>query len=399
MTTTPRFIQIHFLTTYPASLLNRDDAGFAKRLPYGGAVRTRISSQCQKRHWRTFDGPNNLASIRGKDVMSVRSRYIFDQIAEPLRERFRDAPDKAKQVDSTVKAISDVTLGASDKGEKSEKGKDAETDLKTSQLIVLGYPEITFLRETAEELIDGGEKVDAKSVKSALGKAGYANLEAIGRGAGLDAALFGRMKTSDVLADCDAAVHVAHALTVHGEHTEMDYFTAVDDLDVEGAAHVNASELTSGLFYGYVSVDVALLLSNLEGVAPGDWQQADRTLAGEVIAHLIHLVSTVSPGAKRGGTAPYSFADFVAVEAGDAQPSSWAGAFFSPVVDRTDLREKAVEEIADYLGRLDRMYEPAVNRHYSTMTDTGLHGNRMVNAESIPNLSRWASEVIKGEVG
>ncbi len=31
----PRFIQIHTLHTYPAALLNRDDAGLAKRLPYG----------------------------------------------------------------------------------------------------------------------------------------------------------------------------------------------------------------------------------------------------------------------------------------------------------------------------------------------------------------------------
>ena len=48
----PRFIQIHTLHTYPAALLNRDDAGLAKRLPLGGTVRTRISSQCLKRHWR-----------------------------------------------------------------------------------------------------------------------------------------------------------------------------------------------------------------------------------------------------------------------------------------------------------------------------------------------------------
>ena len=39
--TLPRFIQIHTLHNYPAALLNRDDAGLAKRLPYGDKVRTR----------------------------------------------------------------------------------------------------------------------------------------------------------------------------------------------------------------------------------------------------------------------------------------------------------------------------------------------------------------------
>lgn len=43
-----KFVQIHTLTSYPAVLLNRDDAGFAKRLPFGGVTRTRISSQCLK---------------------------------------------------------------------------------------------------------------------------------------------------------------------------------------------------------------------------------------------------------------------------------------------------------------------------------------------------------------
>ena len=50
--TIPRFLQIHSLHSYPAALLNRDDSGLAKRMPFGGAVRTRISSQCLKRHWR-----------------------------------------------------------------------------------------------------------------------------------------------------------------------------------------------------------------------------------------------------------------------------------------------------------------------------------------------------------
>ena len=53
--TTPRFLQIHTLHSYPAALLNRDDSGLAKRMPFGGSVRTRISSQCLKRHWRMAD--------------------------------------------------------------------------------------------------------------------------------------------------------------------------------------------------------------------------------------------------------------------------------------------------------------------------------------------------------
>ena len=63
--TTPKFLQIHTLHSYPAALLNRDDSGLAKRLPFGAAVRTRISSQCLKRHWRVAQDEFSLASIAG----------------------------------------------------------------------------------------------------------------------------------------------------------------------------------------------------------------------------------------------------------------------------------------------------------------------------------------------
>ena len=86
----PLFIQIHTLTSYPGSLLNRDDVGFAKRLPFGGAVRTRISSQCLKRHWRTFTGEHSLSSLHaGADpvALSIRSRHTFEQfVLAPLLE-------------------------------------------------------------------------------------------------------------------------------------------------------------------------------------------------------------------------------------------------------------------------------------------------------------------------
>ena len=84
---------------------------------------------------------------------------------------------------------------------------------------------------------------------------------------GLVAALFGRMVTSDVEANIDAAVHVAHAFTVHAEESESDYFTVVDDLqrleDDAGVDHIGEAELTSGLFYGYVCSAPGFLDSGL----------------------------------------------------------------------------------------------------------------------------------------
>lgn len=33
-----QFLRIHTLASYPATLLNRDDSGLAKRLPFSGAT-------------------------------------------------------------------------------------------------------------------------------------------------------------------------------------------------------------------------------------------------------------------------------------------------------------------------------------------------------------------------
>src|SRR5690606_34808298 len=113
------------------------------------------------------------------------------------------------------------------------------------------------------------------------------NLRAMSKSAsGLTAALFGRMVTSDLLARVDAPVHVAHAFTVHAANTEIDYFTVVDDLnrdDETGAAHANQAELGAGVYYGYVAVDVPLLVANLTGCEAKDWRGQDATLPRRVL--------------------------------------------------------------------------------------------------------------------
>ena len=90
---------------------------------------------------------------------------------------------------------------------------------------------------------------------------------------GLAAALFGRMVTSDTAANIEAPVHVAHAFTVHASETESDYFTAVDDLKAEDVRIVEPirfeeTELTSGLFYGYVVIDLLVSSPNCGGMPP-----------------------------------------------------------------------------------------------------------------------------------
>lgn len=350
----PRFLQIHFLAPYAATLLNRDDSGLAKRLPYGNALRTRVSSQCLKRHWRLAKDPHGLDTIDGAEA-AFRSREVID------RKVFGDWSDGVDP--EVVKAIREVLLKAvyGDKG----------VDKKSRQTLLLGQAEVNYLIETAQQLVAqaAGDAKAAKSAAEAWAKAGKANLKAMSEGAalpgGLTGALFGRMVTSDPKANIDAPVHVAHAFTVHAEEAESDYFIAADDLardEDTGADTIQETELTSGLFYGYVVVDLPGLLQNLGG---------DARLAGDVLHNLLYLIAEVSPGAKLGSTAPYSRASFLLVEAGDRQPRSLAEAFRTPCAANTGI---AIGKLAGHLANLDAAYATGEVRRVMSLANDDIPG-------------------------
>ncbi|GBQ45841.1 type I-E CRISPR-associated protein Cas7/Cse4/CasC [Acidomonas methanolica] len=407
------FLQIHTLTAYGASLLNRDDVGLAKRMPYGGVGRLRVSSQCQKRHWRDVASTWSLQALSdpatGESVPgTVRSRKIISrEIALPLvAEGF--APDeviavllalRAEMLGESKKAKVEKEKGAKTKGAEPAVSieKRIEDALDTNQVIVLGRPEIDFTRDTARKLLAAKPNDIDAAVKAHLKqKETLGNLRALRLACGLDAALFGRMVTSDILARGDGAVHVAHALTVHKEEAESDYFVAIDNLTREagelGTGLIQTAELTSGLFYGYVVVDVPQLVSNLEGVPAKDWRRANCTLAASAIEHLIHLIATTSPGAKLGSTAPYGYADLVMIEAGKRQPRSLMTAFHQPV-DEKAARPNAVEALARHLGSFDQMYGREEDRRIASLLDVAA-----IPAEGEPGglagLARWAASQI-----
>ena len=396
----PRFIQIHFLTSYPAALLNRDDVGFAKRLPFGGTSRTRISSQCLKRHWRHSDGEHSLSNL---DVPpSIRSRRTFDNYI--LRPLINDGVDSEK-ARLVVEALIGFFLGQSAKARQA-KAKEGEAPVHTGQITVLGRPEVDYLLETARELCSSeiaNPKDAGKKLMEYYDKEGKKNLAALRCGCGLGAALFGRMVTSDILARGDAAVHVAHAFTVHAEESESDYFSAVDDLlqggegEELGSGHIGTTELTSGLYYGYVVVDVPLLVSNLTGCKRKEWAEADRGPAGEIVENLIHLIATVSPGAKLGSTAPHAYAHCVLLEGGNTQPRTLANAFLKPVKDRSDLLRSTYNALSEHARELDRMYGADLDRRVSAIGPVeALEGLVENGPRPLAEIASWAGALVRG---
>lgn len=419
-------VQIHLLTSYPAALLNRDDAGLAKRIPFGGATRTRISSQCLKKHWR------EATQLDAGETLAVRSRIIFEKfVAGPLRAS--DAGLTEAEIAVVAKVLVDAVL-ASKKGEGGDDageddgdaeaadagGRDATTEagsVKQKQVIVLSAPECDWLTETAKEMVRlarerGVAFSDEAALKAALGagkgpkaakpkkgKKGEAvpaaddalvafwrdRLEIIrALAASVDVALFGRFITSDLLTRVDAAVSVAHAFTTHTELAETDYFTAMDMLDDSsaGAGHLNDTELTSGVFYTYVVVDFAQLRSNLG-------PHADQ--AESLIARFVRTMATVGPRAKRGSTAPFALAEFVLLERGDEQPRTLANAFRKPVArdEGGDLMAASIRALMDHRERLDAMFEASPRAALST-----IHGAEIADGIPCMSLSAAIAQII-----
>ena len=391
-----RFLQIHTLHSYTSALLNRDDTGQAKRLVYGDTSRTRISSQCLKYHWRMMENdPNSLQNLQGF-VDSFRSReLVTEKVIKPLYAEYPDAV-----VDALAPIFQKFVYG-----DKANEGKD------NRQTLLLGAPELDFLAMHAHKIAhiaDGNDMIvkavadewqkktsfkailrkfeknkidipeDLANVFSELKNKNFAVMcQNATLPAGLIAALFGRMVTSDPAANIEAPIYVSHAFTVHPAEVESDYFTAVDDLKKDGdsgADTIQETEITNGLFYGYVVIDLPGLISNLGG---------DRDLASRVVISLVHLIAEVSPGAKRGSTAPFGRADLMLIEAGDRQPRSLATAF-RKAIDQDP--EQAIAALSKEITWFDESYATGELRAHLALRSQIDGIDRM----SLPDLAGWA---------
>lgn len=393
--THPRFVQIHSLASYPGTLLNRDDAGLAKRLPFGGTQRARVSSQALKRKWRFAGETGHDAaktvphSLQGLNVpMGDRSKDVVKHSVMPQAQQGLPALH-ATVLDKIAEMINVALYGKSG------------ADPKSRQALFFGHPEVAYVQTLARGLLDAATQVpellasaakepDKKSLKS-LEDTLKENLDPLQKNlralsentvgaAGLESALFGRMVTSDPTANVHAPVHVAHAFTVHAIERELDYVTAVDDLRQQsedgetGSAGIFDIELTSGLFYSYVAVDLTLLVANLNGNAD---------LAAGVLERLIKLIARTSPGAKKGSTAPYAHAEFMLVESGNDQPRTLANAFRNAVPLKGDVFDAAITALQSHVANLDRAYGVHTQRQQLSVTPPALLGIDVVGLEDL----------------
>ena len=312
-----RFVQIHMLTSYPPSNLNRDDLGRPKSAVMGGAQRLRISSQSLKRAWRTSDG--FMESVKGH--VGTRTKELGNQVAERLADAVgtKKAQEWAKEIAAVF-------------------GKLKKNSTEIEQLAHLSPEEMRAVDDLVTRLAEERKKPQPEDLE--LLRAEHS---------AVDIAMFGRMLAARPVYNVEAAVQVSHAITVHDAAVEDDYFTAVDDLnrgdEDRGAAHVGEAEFGAGLFYTYICVDTGQLLDNLE----------DEELAARSIRALATAAATVPPGGKQNSFASRAYAMYMLAEKGEAQPRSLAAAFLKPVRG-TDHLGDAIAAIEHTRQQLDQAY-------------------------------------------
>jgi CRISPR system Cascade subunit CasC len=320
-----QFLQLHLLTFYPPSNLNRDDTGRPKTATIGGVPRLRISSQALKRAWRS----SAVFAERLREHRGQRTQRFGEAIARHLEERGQ-APDRALAIARQI---------AQHFGKLKPEHDPAPA--RTEQLAFLS-PEEQAAALALADRIAAGEPVEP-TVQQLL----------LHTDTAADIAMFGRMLADNPDYNREAAVQVAHAITTHRVTVEDDYYTAIDDLkgpeEDAGAGFVGELGFGSGIFYLYACADTGLLWKNLGG---------NGGLAAEACAALVEAAATVAPKGKQPSFAARARAHYVFAEFGDPQPRTLAGAFVKPV-EGADLAVASVAALEDWRVKLDRAYGPS----------------------------------------
>lgn len=315
------FIQIHMLTFYPASNLNRDDLGRPKTVVIGNTQRLRVSSQSLKRAWRTSD----LFKAALSNNIGKRTKEKGEEIREKMKKGGIDEKN-ALEWSRTIIGVF---------------GKVEKESAKLSQLVHFSPEELAGIDKLVDEVIQR-KKGPKEAELNLLRK----DIKAV------DIGLFGRMLADNPAYNIEAAAQVAHAFTVHKVTVEDDYFSAVDDLNQglehKGSAHIGNLEFGAGLFYTYICINSNLLLKNLQG---------DKELTRRTLMAFAEAAAKVSPRGKQNSFASHGYASYILAERGNKQPRSLAVAFLKSIDEQNDhLVASAKKSLLDVRKNIDKTY-------------------------------------------
>lgn len=330
-------LEIHILQSFPPANLNRDENGMPKSTIFGGRPRARISSQCQKRAVRQF---YHEYSELTKEQFANRSRNWLPELKQLLIEQ--DIDETQAETVALLALKEGLKLKFDDNG-------------KAKTIIFLGHTEIAAIANVLVSNWDAIEPGLAEEEPTLPKK--DPNLPKVIEKALIDTekpgdvALFGRMMASLPTANVDAAVQMAHAISVNKLQQEFDFFTAVDDLgddDETGADHIGETGYNSSTYYRFTTLDTEQLKHNL-----GD----DGQVADVATAFADAFVKAIPTG-HQNGFAAHSLPAAIMMVVRTGQPVSLVDAFEDPVAPKggKSLLENTLGQLDGHWEDLRKMY-------------------------------------------
>lgn len=387
------FIQIHMLQSMPPGNLNRDDTGQPKKCIFGGVTRGRISSQCLKRNIRHS---TQFKDAFG-DTLASRTRYLPRMVADELRgNKSLDFPsEEIRELGQALaRKFKSEGTGDNEGGEQKSEGGRSEpsppaegAEERTGQLVFFPAPFARRIAELAAEFKRQhprpyedflGRKLTPKATDEEKKEVAcfLRRIHEASECLTLDIGLFGRMTTSDLVVNVEAACQVAHAISTHETIIESDYFTAMDDLKHQyvegqtsksGAALIGSGEketfFNAAVYYKYLNLDVRALRKHLPLL------NAETT--ARAVGVLLSAAALATPTGKQTSFASHSVPELILVEISSLRrPLSYANAFLRPVqggVDRNLMAESA-RALQEYLDSVGEAFAPGDVQRFALTT-------------------------------
>jgi CRISPR system Cascade subunit CasC len=380
------FIQIHMLQSMPPGNLNRDETGQPKKCIFGGVTRGRISSQCLKRNIRH--------SMQFKeafgDALADRTTYLPRMVADELKKDTKLGVP-GEELNSLMLALASKFKGEKRGGDANE-GTDEDNGTEkpaapdaggdgagqTGQLVFFPPPFARRIAELAaafrkqhqrayESFIRHKVKPKLTDEEEREVEVFLESVATASKQLTVDIGLFGRMTTSDLVVNVEAACQVAHAISTHETVIESDYFTAMDDkksdfamtqTEKAGAAFLGSGDTetfyNAAVYYKYLNLDVDALRKHLPSLSDEG--------AAKAVNALVSAAALATPTGKQNSFASHAAPELILVELSHTKrPLSYANAFLQSVEDGAgrNLMTESAKALQGYVDSIAAAFAPA----------------------------------------
>jgi CRISPR system Cascade subunit CasC len=370
-----KLIELHILQSFPVSCLNRDDVGAPKTATFGGVTRARISSQCLKRAIRL-----HAAQLQPKLYAANRSRLFTTEITKLLNKRRPEqaeslskcaahylgkldpkdnakvktlmflSPDEYKRLADLLaglpaakrqelcEAVAKISPEELERTEAQGENESEEPKIQKTEAKGKGKDKTLTAKEFAKKV----SSVLKSPIKRTFGK-GFVKDAA-------DIAIFGRMVANDHSLTVEGAGLFSHALSTHKADNDIDFFSAVDDLQPKGEAGAGMTgvlEFNSATYYRYAALNLGMLEDSGH---LGAFPAKERS---KVIDAFIRSVILAVPGARKNSMNAHTLPGYVlGLVRENGQPLQLINAFENPVLPKNGLMDASIARLKEHNKKL-----------------------------------------------